>query len=58
MPFVLKTIALLGLALTIIPAFAFLFDGMSLDAVKTTMTIGAVLWFGTSPLLQKQHKEA
>ena len=46
-----------GLALTIVPAFAFLFDAMSLDTVKTTMIVGTVLWLGISPFIQRRNSQ-
>lgn len=53
----LKILARLGLALTICPPLLFLFDLMSLEKVKTTMIVGAVLWLAAAPFVQKQSQE-
>ena len=55
---VLKILSRLGLALTIIPAFLFLLDSMSLKTVKLTMIAGAVLWLITAPIIQKQNQNS
>ena len=51
----LKSLSRLALGLTIVPAFLFLFDSISLETVKVVMIIGAVLWIATAPMVQKQN---
>lgn len=56
MKIVLNILSRLGLALTIVPAFLFLADSMSLENVKRTMIAGALLWLVTAPIIQKQNQ--
>ncbi len=56
MKLVLKFISRAGLVLTIVPAFLFLTDAMTLDAVKKSMILGAVLWLVTAPIIQSQNQ--
>ena len=56
MQILLKTLSWLGLALTIGPAFLYLANAMTLEAVKLTMVIGGALWLFTAPILQKQNQ--
>ncbi len=44
---IVSWIALVG---TIAPAFAYLAGGLTLDAMKTWMLAGTILWFVTVPL--------
>ncbi len=58
MNLLLKFVSWAGLALTITPAFLFLTDAMTLDAVKKTMILGAVLWLVAAPFTQSQNKNS
>ncbi|MBK1880513.1 hypothetical protein [Pelagicoccus mobilis] len=49
----LRTIAWLGLVLTLLPSILFFFDAISLENLKTAMTAGMILWLVFSPLVQK-----
>jgi hypothetical protein len=51
----LKILSRLALGLTIVPAFLFLFNLMSLETVKVIMIIGTVLWIATAPIVQKRN---
>lgn len=57
MNLVLKIITRLGLVLTIVPAFLFLFDQAVLSEVKSTMITGTAMWLVFAPLIQKQRQE-
>ncbi|QXD31000.1 hypothetical protein [Candidatus Pelagisphaera phototrophica] len=50
-----KILSRLALGLTIVPAFLFLFNLMSLETVKVIMIIVAVLWIATAPIVQKRN---
>lgn len=41
----LRVIGWIGLALTVVPSFLFLFDAIDHDNLKLSMTIGMVSWF-------------
>lgn len=56
MNLVLKFLSRAGLVLTIVPAFLFLTDAMTLEAVKGSMILGAVLWLVTAPIIQRQNQ--
>lgn len=58
MKIALTIIARLSLLLTVIPSFLYLFDLLSLDAVKWIMAVAAVTWFISAPLLQREHNKA
>ncbi len=47
---ILKALAYIALALTIVPPFMFLGDSIELDAMKNVMIAGVFLWFATAPL--------
>lgn len=46
---ILKVLAYIALALTIVPPFMFLGDSIELGAMKNVMIAGVVLWFATAP---------
>ncbi|MBD5781623.1 hypothetical protein IEN85_19130 [Pelagicoccus sp. NFK12] len=47
-----RLVSLLGLALTLIPSILFAIDSLSLENVKTSMTIGMLLWLVSAPVVQ------
>lgn len=53
----LRIIAYLGLALTIVPSLLFFFDVLTLDTMKRTMTIGMILWLCAAPIVQKAKEK-
>ena len=57
MNIVLKFLARLGLVLTIVPSFIYLFGSMELAEVKATMIIGTIMWLVLAPVIQKQSQE-
>ncbi len=50
---IIKIVSYIGLALTIVPSVLFFNDAMSLDAMKTSMTIGMLCWLVAAPLAQR-----
>ncbi|MBK1876462.1 hypothetical protein [Pelagicoccus mobilis] len=44
----LRIIGWVGLALTVVPSFLFLFDALSMEKLKLAMTIGMVVWFAVA----------
>ena len=55
MKLVLKSLSSIGLLLTAAPCFLHLFDTLSLSQTKLLMIVGMVLWFVTSPIIQKDR---
>ena len=49
MKFLLPILSLLGLALVIVPAVAYLAGWMEKDPMKQLMLTGTLLWFATVP---------
>jgi hypothetical protein len=50
---ILKLVSLLGLVLTVVPAFLVLYGTMEWRTHSHLMLLGLVLWFGTAPLWMK-----
>lgn len=46
---VLRSLSLLGLLLTVVPAFLVFADRISWSAHADLMLIGMILWFGSAP---------
>ena len=55
MNLLLKSLSRIGLLLTAIPCFLYLFDIISLPNTKILMVIGMILWFITAPIIQKER---
>lgn len=53
MTLILKIVSWLGLVLTLLPSILFFFDALSLDALKTAMIVGMLLWLVSAPFTQK-----
>lgn len=52
----LTLLARLGLVLTVLPSFLYLFDLISLPLTKGIMIPGTVLWLCLAPFIQKMHE--
>jgi hypothetical protein len=46
---VAQIISWLALILTLVPSIVYLAGGLTLDAVKTWMLVGTIVWFVTVP---------
>ncbi|MCZ6673237.1 MAG: hypothetical protein O7C75_09895 [Verrucomicrobia bacterium] len=57
MNLVLKILARIGLVVTIVPSFIYLFGSMELAEVKATMITGTIMWLVFAPVIQKQSQE-
>ncbi len=58
MKILLSIISVVGLLLTIIPAFLVFFGSISLEQNKNLMLVGTILWFLTAPFwLNKKTEE-
>ena len=56
MTMVLKIISLVGLLLTIVPAFLVFSGTMAIESHYTLMLIGTVLWFASAPFWMLKRK--
>lgn len=54
----LKVASWLGLALTLLPSLAVLSGALSLEAFKTVVLAGSVLWLATAPFWINREKES
>ena len=50
----LKSLSLVGLGLTVIPAFLVYADVIAWETHTTLMLVGTVLWFATSPFWMRE----
>jgi hypothetical protein len=50
---ILKILSLIGLALTVLPAFFVLYSGMPWKTHAQLMFVGMILWFFTAPFWMK-----
>ena len=50
----LKSLSLVGLGLTVIPAFLVYADVIAWETHATLMLVGTVLWFPTSPFWMRE----
>lgn len=50
-------ISILGLALTVVPAFLVFFGIITWDAHAKLMLAGMILWFGSAPFWMKPKKD-
>jgi len=57
MKIILIIISIVGLALTLFPAFFVFAQTMDWDTHITLMTIGTILWFVTAPFWMKKEDE-
>jgi hypothetical protein len=58
MEIALKIIGRIGLVLTLVPSFLYLFGMMELGTVKWVMIAGTVMWMVAAPMIQKLNKAA
>jgi hypothetical protein len=54
MKMMVKLLSLIGLALTVVPAFLVLDGSIRWETHALLMVIGMVLWFSTAPFWMKQ----
>jgi len=50
-------ISILGLALSVVPAFLVFYGVITWDAHANLMIVGMVLWFATAPFWMKPKKD-
>lgn len=53
---ILKIISLIGLLLTIVPAFLVFSGTIALEVHYTLMLFGTILWFGSAPFWMLKKK--
>jgi len=58
MRILLIIISIVGLILTIMPAFLVFADKMELQTNKSLMLIGTILWFATAPFWMSKRKKS
>lgn len=51
----IRMVAALGLALTIVPGLLIHFGNVSIDVNKQLMLAGTIIWFFSAPLLMKKN---
>ena len=56
MKMILKIISLIGLLLTIVPAFLVFSGAMVIETHYTLMLIGTILWFASAPFWMLRKK--
>lgn len=56
MMIILKILSLIGLLLTIVPAFLVFFDKLLLEQHYTLMLIGTLVWFLSAPFWMLRKK--
>lgn len=54
---ILKLISLLGLALTVVPAFLVFTGSIEWGTHATLMVLGTLLWFGSAPFWMKERSD-
>ncbi len=56
MTWLLKIISVVGLGLTVVPAYLVWSQSISWDSHATLMLIGTLLWFGSAPFWMKKDR--